>query len=80
VLKEEGGTVIIDPSLMKVSFGSLPISENAAVSITGPYELTFTWDADSVPAEYKMDQVLMAAYDVFRVHSQASSDLLEKIY
>lgn len=63
-LKEEGGTVIIDPSLMKVSFGSLPISENAAVSITGPYELTFTWDADSVPAEYKMDQVLMAAYDI----------------
>ena len=64
VLKEEDGTVIIDPSLMKVSFGSLPISENAAVSITGPYELTFTWDADSVPAKYKMDQVLMAAYNI----------------
>jgi len=63
-LKEDGGIVIIDPSLMKVSYGSLPISENAEVSVTGSYELTFTWDADSLPAEFKMDQVLMAAYDI----------------
>ena len=72
-LKEEGGTVSIDPSLMRISFGSLPISENAAVSITGSYELTLTWDPDSRESEYNRDQVLMAAYNI--VEGRVSSVL-----
>lgn len=41
-LKVDGDTISVDPGLMKISFGSLPISENAAVSVTGTKELTFT--------------------------------------
>lgn len=63
-LKVEEDTVSIDPSLMKISFGSLPISKNAAVSLTGPYELTFTWGLDSRGSEYHKDQVLMVAYNI----------------
>ncbi|WP_411273391.1 DUF6266 family protein [Daejeonella sp.] len=67
-LKLEGDTHSIDPSLMRISFGNLPISKNAAVGVTNPYELTFTWEPETSGSDYVKDQVLMVAYNIRDMH------------
>ncbi|WP_411274714.1 DUF6266 family protein [Daejeonella sp.] len=64
VLKVEGDKILIEPALVKVSSGDLPMAEGAAVSKTAPGELTFTWNAVPFKTEYGRDQVIMVAYNV----------------
>jgi hypothetical protein len=54
----------INPSLMKVSFGSLPLSDNIAVTVIEDRFLQFTWDTTPVPGGSNWDQVMLLAYDV----------------
>lgn len=64
VLKVEGKEIVIDPALVKVSSGDLPMADNVAVSQTGAKELTFTWNAVSMKSENSKDQVIMLAYNI----------------
>jgi hypothetical protein len=55
----------IDPALVKVSSGDLPLPQNLDVEMTEKGDLKFTWD----PGEMKwegagVDQIMMLAYDV----------------
>lgn len=67
-LKVEEEIFSIDPALMRISYGDLPMSENAAVSLTAAHELTFTWDTENIDSPYKKDQVLMVAYNIAGEH------------
>lgn len=64
VLKTEGNEIIIDPAHVKVSWGDLPIAEDAAFSRTGPKELTFSWKTVPMQDKHGRDQVMILAYCV----------------
>ena len=63
-LRVEEDNVIIDPDVVRVSAGDLPMSEGVAVNRSGPNELTFTWSIGSVNGSFDKDQVMMLAYNV----------------
>ncbi|MDP4261788.1 MAG: DUF6266 family protein [Bacteroidota bacterium] len=68
---EEDGTAIrINPALVKVSFGDLPVANNITVSQPSPGQLKFTWDVSIVEGASPSDQVMLLAYDI--ENSQAS--------
>ena len=54
----------INPALMKVSVGDLPLSNDIAVSKMADYQLQFTWDPAHVEGSSYYDQVMILAYDV----------------
>jgi hypothetical protein len=56
--------ITINPSLVKVSFGDLPLSGNIAANLTGKNKLQFTWDTDPVDGASPYDQVMILAYDI----------------
>ncbi len=62
-LKVENNGIIIDPALVKLSFGDLPMSANAAFKLSAPGELTFTWEPEGIGYGYDRDQVMMLAYN-----------------
>ena len=55
----------VNPALVKLSTGELPLPADIAVERTAPNQLTFTWSADGI-IDYssRYDQVMMLAYDV----------------
>jgi hypothetical protein len=61
----EGADMAINPALMKVSYGDLPLAENITAAKTAPNELQVTWDAvdkDFHPNAF--DQVMILVYDI----------------
>jgi len=54
----------IDPALMKVSYGDLPLPENIAVGQTEKGQLQFTWDDAPAEGTNRHDQVMLLAYDI----------------
>lgn len=62
-VKDESG-LRIDPALVKVSHGNLPLSPDLAVSQTEDGHLKFTWDPVYKDGYDNSDQIMMLAYDV----------------
>jgi hypothetical protein len=56
--------ITINPALVKVSSGVLPLSTNIAVSKKAAGQLAFTWDTVAGQVQNSKDQVMMLAYDV----------------
>jgi hypothetical protein len=55
---------VFDPSLVQLSFGDLPLPGDIAVSKTGAFELTFTWDCTHRPdGSFRFDQAMLLAYN-----------------
>jgi hypothetical protein len=55
----------IDPALIKVSSGDLPLPQNLAVRLTENGDLKFTWVPNDITWEgAAVDQIMMLAYDV----------------
>ena len=63
-MEGEGADRVINPALVKISHGDLPLSGNISVSLTEPGRLQFTWDTAYVEGGHNRDQVLLLAYDV----------------
>ncbi|MFI5153930.1 MAG: DUF6266 family protein [Chitinophagales bacterium] len=59
-----GASFRINPEKMKVSVGTLPLSENIAVKPTEDLQIQFTWDTTRVQGALDRDQVMMLAYDI----------------
>jgi hypothetical protein len=59
-----GPDMRINPALMKVSYGNLPLSGNIAVEKTVDNHLQFTWDTNYVEGSSPNDQVMLLAYDI----------------
>lgn len=53
----------INPALMKVSVGTLPLSNDMAVEKVAE-GLRFSWSTEPVPGASRFDQVMMLAYDI----------------
>jgi hypothetical protein len=71
---DNGSGLRIDPSLVQVSYGDLPLPENLAVKLTENSELEFTWDPgeqmrDGAPS----DQIMMLAYDVQKMEEKMNT-------
>lgn len=60
----EGFETIVNPALMRVSYGDLPLSEDIQFEKTNNSELLFTWNTDKVSGAYPDDQVMLLAYNV----------------
>ncbi len=56
--------ISINPSLMKVSYGDLPLSVNIKVKQGKSGLLQFTWNKAAVKSAGAQDQVMLLAYDV----------------
>ena len=54
----------IDPSLVLVSFGTLPLSPDVVVEQTAADQLTFSWNPKPILNGHSQDQVMLLAYDV----------------
>ena len=59
-----GGEWKVNPALMKVSCGTLSLSENISVKSTKDGKLQFTWDTGMVKEGYGNDQVMLLAYNI----------------
>jgi hypothetical protein len=55
--------ISINPALVKVSAGDLPLSDNIAVEKSGDDTIRFTWDPKTKDTD-SFDQVMMLAYDI----------------
>ncbi|AXY76818.1 hypothetical protein D3H65_23720 [Paraflavitalea soli] len=56
--------ITINPALVKLSHGDLPLSDGIAVEKTAPGVLLFTWDTAPVEGGSSYDQVMLLAYDI----------------
>jgi hypothetical protein len=54
----------INPALVKVSRGDLPVSGNIAAAQTADGKLQFTWDTAAVEGGSPYDQAMLLAYDI----------------
>ena len=59
-----GEDMHINPALMKVSYGNLPLSGDIAVGKTADNQLQFTWDTAHVDGTSSNDQVMLLAYNI----------------
>ena len=60
----EQPNIRINPALVKVSFGSLPLSNDLAVERLGDWQFKFSWDPANVDGGDPKDQIMMLAYDI----------------
>jgi hypothetical protein len=61
----DGADMVINPALMKVSYGDLPLAENITAAKTAPNELLVTWEVVEMHLHPNaFDQVMILAYDI----------------
>jgi hypothetical protein len=56
--------IFINPALVKLSAGSLPLSPGIVAEKSGPAEIRFSWDTAAVIDGSPDDQVMIVAYNV----------------
>jgi hypothetical protein len=54
---------IINPALVKISYGKLPLSNNITVKLTPEKVLEFNWDSNG-NEDHQDDQVMLLAYNI----------------
>jgi hypothetical protein len=57
------GESVINPALVKVSVGDLPLPENITIA-TAPDQIRFSWDTGSIDFYNQYDQAMVLAYDI----------------
>jgi hypothetical protein len=84
--EEVRGKLVINPALVKVCYGDLPLPTNVVVEHVGNGHIQFTWNTVKASDESSTDQVIMVAYDIkrgwgmYKLHGQLrknGSDILE---
>lgn len=60
----EGAEVVINPALMKVSYGDLSLPTNITANKTAPDNLQVSWEACDQHADNAADQVMILVYDI----------------
>jgi len=63
-LEGEGFETTINPALVKVSYGDLPLSEDIQFEKISASELLFSWNPGKVSGGYADDQVMLLAYNI----------------
>jgi hypothetical protein len=54
----------INPALVKLSAGDLPLSGNITAEKSGPEKISFTWDKAEIRGSDRYDQVMLVAYSI----------------
>jgi len=54
----------IDPALVKLSSGNLPLADDIIVEVPAPGQLQFTWDTTTKNDSSPYDQVMLLAYNI----------------
>lgn len=62
-IRLEGDTYVVDPSLMQVSFGDLPLADELAVELIPGNGLKFSWNPEWLTDTNPDDQVMLLAYN-----------------
>lgn len=62
-MESTGMDAKVNPALMQVSYGDLPLCENMAVEKMTDGQLKFTWDASPPSGGHPRDQAMLLAYD-----------------
>jgi hypothetical protein len=60
----EGADLLINPALMKVSYGDLLLTDNITVVKTAPNELQVSWNGSNKKQPGAFDQAMILAYDI----------------
>jgi hypothetical protein len=60
----EGDEMRINPALMKVSYGELPLPANISAVKAAPDQLQISWEASGQYTPEAADQVMILAYDI----------------
>ena len=60
----DGDNLVIDPALVQVSYGDLPLPANITAVKSAANELHISWDAVNKKYEEAYDQIMMLVYDV----------------
>lgn len=60
----EGAKIYINPALVKVSSGSLPMPKQLAANRVAEDKIQITWDAASVHEDNSRDQIMLLAYNI----------------
>lgn len=68
-IEGEGFNIRINPALMKVGHGDLPLSADITASVNDDLYLQFTWDTSRVEGGSPQDQVMLMAYNIQRKFS-----------
>ena len=58
------GKFVINPALMQVSFGDLPLPDDISVGLVDGSYFQFTWDSSRIEGASQSDQVMLLAYDI----------------
>jgi hypothetical protein len=61
--EHSGNGLVINPALVKVSHGELPLPGNITASQVHPEKVQFTWDTTAINKQNCFDQVMLLAYD-----------------
>jgi hypothetical protein len=69
-MEGEGQDIAVNPALMQVSFGGLPLAKNITAKLIAPGQLQFSWDTSTVEGSSNRDQVMMLAYNVNLKHAE----------
>lgn len=56
--------LIINPALMKVSCGELPLPPNMLATLQENHVVQFTWSTEEISRSNRYDQVMLLAYDI----------------
>ena len=59
----DDGNKFLDPALVQVSYGDLPLPSHISVVKSGDFELQFTWDDKVSDGANPYDQAMLLAYD-----------------
>jgi hypothetical protein len=65
-VEKTGAGIFINPSLVRVSFGDLPLPDDIRVEKLADDQLVFSWNNDptAVNKEHQYDQAMLLAYDI----------------
>lgn len=73
IVTDDGG-FYIDPALLQVSGGELPMAIAPTVGFIGEDLMEFKWDIQDIPYQYAADQVMLLVYDM------AEGNVMNRIY
>jgi len=62
--EHNGNSLVINPALVKVSHGDLPLPRDITAAKVGADKIQFTWDITDVNKDNAYDQVMLLAYDI----------------
>jgi hypothetical protein len=69
-MEDDGNNPVVNPALVKVSFGEIPLPQSIVVTKVDNEQIEFAWDSKTYSG-YLYDQAMMLAYNIDKRRSYA---------